>query len=285
MLRQRAKLTSLYQAEVAQCDAEDGLVDGIIGNAARCRFDVATLRCPDGVDTESCLSDDEIAAVTAIRSTLTLKNGKTLYPGFGIGNPGAGFGVFMPVGPPGSPTFGSFLSTAFLSYIVYSDPAYDPATYDVSQDVTTVQNVVENVYEFSAETRPLARYLHAGKKMIVWQGADDTLLSHADTIRSFEEMTDAAGKHGENARLYIAPGVNHCFGGPGADRFDMVAALSAWVENGDAPNTLSASKVDAGGNVVFTRPLCEYPKYPRYVGGPHADASSFRCVAPGRRKP
>ena len=246
------KLTSMYQAEVAQCDAEDGLVDGIISNAAKCRFDVATLRCPDGVDTDTCLNDEEIAAVTAIRSELTLSNGKTLYSGFGIGNPGAGFGVFMPVGPPGSPTFASFLSTAFLSYIVYSDPTYDPATYDVIHDVTTVENVVEQVYDFSAETLPLARYLRSGKKMIVWQGAEDTLLSHFDTIRSFEEMANAAGKHEENARLYIPPGVNHCFGGPGADRFDMIAALAGWVENGDAPDTLSASKVDAAGNVMFT---------------------------------
>jgi feruloyl esterase len=279
-----AKLTSMYQAEVAQCDAGDGLVDGIIGNAAKCRFDLATLRCPEGVDTDSCLSDKEIVAVAAIRGPL-LKDGQTLYPGFGIGNPGTGFGVFMPLGPPGSPTFASFLGAAFLSYIVYSDPAYDSANYDVVRDVTTVQNVVEDIYEFSAQTGPLARYLRAGKKMIVWQGAEDTLLSHADTIRSFEEMTDAAGRHGENARLYIAPGVNHCFGGPGADRFDMVAALTNWVEKGDAPDKLSASKVDEGGNVVLTRPLCEYPKYPQYVGGPPADASSFRCVAPGRRKP
>ena len=278
-----AKLTSMYQAEVAQCDADDGLVDGIIGNAAKCRFDVASRRCPDGVDTDDCLNDDDIAAVTAIRSKLTAANGKTLYPGFGIGNPGTGFGVFMPVGPPGSPTFASFLSTAFLSYIVYSDPAYDPASYAVTHDLTTVENVVEQVYDFSAEARPLADYLRSGKKMIVWQGAEDTLLSHFDTIKAFGEMVDAAGKHGENARLYIPPGVNHCFGGPGADRFDMIAALADWVENGDPPGTLSASKVDASGNVLFTRPLCEYPKYPHYIGGAAAAASSFRCVGPGYR--
>jgi feruloyl esterase len=63
----------------------------------------------------------------------------------------------------------------------------------------------------------------------------------------------------------------------------MIAALADWVENGDPPGTLSASKVDAAGNVLFTRPLCEYPKYPHYVSGPPAAASSFRCVGPGYR--
>jgi feruloyl esterase len=276
-----AKLTSMYQAEVAHCDGQDGLLDGIIGNAAQCRFDVATLRCPEGVDTDSCLTDGEIGAVATIRSPLTSKNRKTVYPGFGIGNPGAGFGVFMPVGPPGSPTFSSFLSAAFLSFVVYSDPAYDPATFDVDHDAAAVEHVLEQVYDFSADAPALARYLQSGRKMIVWHGAEDTLLSHLDSIRSFEEMASAAGKTRENARLYVPPGVNHCFGGPGADRFDMVGALSAWVESGDAPDTLLASKVDAAGNVLFTRPLCEYPRYPRYVGGPPTDASSFRCVGPG----
>jgi feruloyl esterase len=276
-----AKLTFMYQAQVAHCDAQDGLLDGIIGNAAQCRFDVATLRCPEGVDTDSCLTDDEIGAVTAIRNPLTSANRNTVYPGFGIGNPGTGFGVFMPVGPPGSPTFSSFLSSAFLSFIVYGDPSYDPATFDVVDDAAAIENVLEQVYDFSAEALPLARYLRSGKKLIVWHGAEDTLLSHLDSIRSFEEMVSAAGSYRENARLYVPPGVNHCFGGPGADRFDMVGALSAWVESGDPPDTLSASKVDAAGNVLFTRPLCEYPRYPRYIGGPPTDASSFRCVGPG----
>jgi hypothetical protein len=38
------------------------------------------------------------------------------------------------------------------------------------------------------------------------------------------------------------------------------------------------------GNVLFTRPLCGYPRYPRFIGDPN-DASSFRCVGPGRHKP
>ena len=105
-------------------------------------------------------------------------------------------------------------------------------------------------------------------------------MSHFDTIRSYESMADAAGRHAGNARLYTPPGVNHCGGGPGADGFDMIGALTKWVEKGRAPDRLSATKVDSAGNVLFTRPLCEYPKYPHYIGGDPSDASSFRCVRP-----
>jgi len=83
-----AKLASLYQAQLAQCDGGDGLIDGVIGNAAACRFDVSTLRCPAGVDGDSCLTDVEIEVVENLRNDLTLANGRVVYSRYGLGNPG-----------------------------------------------------------------------------------------------------------------------------------------------------------------------------------------------------
>jgi hypothetical protein len=274
-----SKLAAVYQAQLAHCDGADGLVDGIISNPADCDFDPSTLACPPGVNNGSCLTEAEIDAIKTIRSDVELANGRLVYSRFGIGNPGTGFGVFMPLGPPGAPTVASF-GAAHLQYIVYGDPNYSAATFDVNADLPGVVDVIEGDYDFSPNTRPLARYLRDGGKMIVWQGTEDTALSHFDTVRSYKTMVAAAGKGAENARLYTAPGVLHCGGGPGADRFDMITALSDWVERGRAPRTLVASKVDQAGSVRFTRPLCEHPKYPRYFGDADPnDASSFRCVA------
>jgi|SRR5262245_7893823 len=100
---------------------------------------------------------------------------------------------------------------------------------------------------------------------------------------AFVTLSLAAGEHAERARLYTPPGVQHCSGGPGAGRFDMVGTIIEWVENGAAPHTLTASKVGAAGNVLFTRPLCEYPKYPHYIGSDPSDASGFRCVRSNQR--
>jgi feruloyl esterase len=153
-------------------------------------------------------------------------------------------------------------------------------------DARSVVKVIEGVYDFSADSAALAKYLRAGKKMIVWQGTEDMALSHLDTIRTFALMADRAGSGAENARLYTPPGVQHCGGGPGADRFDAVEALAEWVEEGRAPGTLLAAKVNPGGSILFTRPLCEYPRYPRYIGyGDPNDASSFQCVTPKRKRP
>ena len=61
----------------------------------------------------------------------------------------------------------------------------------------------------------------------------------------------------------------------------MIGALAEWVEKGRAPGKLLASKVDAAGRVLWTRPLCEYPRYPRYIGfGNPNDAANFRCTGP-----
>jgi hypothetical protein len=278
-----AKLASLYRAQLASCDGADGLMDGIISNPAVCNFDPSTLTCPPGVDDGSCLNNVELQSVMTIRKDLALANGRVLYPRYGIGNPATGFGVFMPLGPPGSPTLASF-GGAHLQFIVYGNPAYDPATYDVNADVKGVRTVLEGDYDFSADTRALAAYLKGGGKVIVWHGAEDTALSHHDTVRSYDAMIDAAGRGSENARLYTPPGVLHCGGGPGADRFDMIAALTDWVERRRAPRTIVASKTDSTGAIRFTRPLCEYPRYPRYVGGNPNEASSFECVVRNRER-
>ena len=81
-------------------------------------------------------------------------------------------------------------------------------------------------------------------------------------------------------RLFMAPGMGHCRGGPGPDRFDALSALEQWVEQGAAPERIIASKVN-DNEVTRTRPLCAYPKMAKWNGnGSTDDAANFTCVAP-----
>jgi feruloyl esterase len=82
--------------------------------------------------------------------------------------------------------------------------------------------------------------------------------------------------------LFLAPGVLHCGGGPGPNAFDVLSPLVQWVEHGDAPERITASKYvgDAPPNVAMTRPLCPFPKFAEYKGkGDKNDAASFVCKA------
>jgi hypothetical protein len=94
-------------------------------------------------------------------------------------------------------------------------------------------------------------------------------------------------------RLYMAPGVQHCGGGPGSDSYGEVgdlifddpkhsvdAALEQWVEKGSAPSTIIASKFtnEDRQQAIMTRPLCPYPQIAKYRGsGDPKNAANFSC--------
>jgi feruloyl esterase len=58
----------------------------------------------------------------------------------------------------------------------------------------------------------------------------------------------------------------------------MLRELERWVEDGQAPERIVASHVDAEGYVDRTRPLCAYPEQTVYTGsGRTDDEANFAC--------
>jgi feruloyl esterase len=78
-------------------------------------------------------------------------------------------------------------------------------------------------------------------------------------------------------RLFLAPGVDHCFGGPGGHPYTVLDALVEWVENGTAPDTLPVSFSSSSGK-RHDRILCPYPLKARYIQGRDPTlAESYHC--------
>ena len=260
------KIATVKSAAVAACDYLDGIKDGIISNPDACHFNPASLRCK-GTPSDSCLTDLEIAIVKKIQSDLKLSDGTLIYSrtGFGELNWAGGYAALGP---------------GYVDWMTFRNPAYED--WELNKDYPALVEVLEGAYDCSADTKALVKYLNEDKRMIVVHGTDDTLLSHYDTARTFYEVTDAAGGRGKhNAKLYAAAGVGHCYGGPGADTFDVITPMAEWVEKGRAPGTLEAFKLNEDGSVKFARPLCEYPRYPRYKGhGDPDEAKNFICAMP-----
>ena len=76
------------------------------------------------------------------------------------------------------------------------------------------------------------------------------------------------------------PGMAHCGGGEGPNRFDTIGTLAQWVEHGEVPDGMIASRF-TNGVVDRTRLLCPYPKMAAYKGGGSTDdAANFVCKAP-----
>ena len=63
-------------------------------------------------------------------------------------------------------------------------------------------------------------------------------------------------------RLFMVPGMFHCRGGVGTDRFDAMTALINWVENGIAPATIAASPGRQGQSRAHPPALPLSPRCP-----------------------
>jgi feruloyl esterase len=267
-----AKGALVYSAEVAACDALDGIKDGVMSNPEACHFDPTVLRC-SGSPSDACLTDAEIQAIRAIRSDLQDVKGRVIGAPYGLGDPSQA-----------APSTNG-LSAGFLS-MAFRVAAYDPATFDVDRDFTTLMQVLDGVYGMSGSIEGIVNYLHQNKKLIVYHGWDDMLVQPYVSTRLYARLKERAGEGASNARLYMFPGMQHCAGGVGASHADLLSGMVNWVERGIAPDdSLVASKLDSTGHVLFTRPLCEYPEIPVYLSGSPSDAKSFACKVPRTNDP
>jgi Tannase and feruloyl esterase len=189
---------------------------------------------------------------------------------------------------------GAALAQGFLA-MAYGNPNFAIASFDLAKDFHFVAAQLDDRDEMDGRLDEIADYVRDGGKLIIWSGGEDELVPTADSVRFVNRLMGAldeedrhamapndrrTNKH--NVRLYTLPGVGHCEGGPGADSIDLLTPMVNWVEQGIAPEALTASKV-VNGNVTLTRPVCVFPQWPKYKGsGDPTDAASFTCVAPDR---
>jgi feruloyl esterase len=282
-----AKLSLIDSTETAACDSLDGAADGLISNVAACHFDVSVLRCASGTDEgNTCLSDAQIAVVKTLSSAMVGGTGTayvTSFPPYmlwgDISLPGA-WGSWL-VGNPKTTIVGLFAVSVVQSLLGGSPNAnwYD---YDFVANAPIVKARADLIDVTDPNMVP---FKSTGAKVLLWNGASDPAVPAQGTIDYYNQVVAAVGGQAAAdgfARMYLAPGVLHCGGGAGADRTDaMLPALDAWITNGTAPGSLSASRLDANGVTVLSRPLCPYPTYARYTGtGDMNNGANFTCTAP-----
>ena len=293
-----AQVKLVHDAVLGACDAADGLADRIIADAAGCRsrFDVTKLRCTAGALGDTCLSDPQIKAVQTLqapmRASVTLANGVMEYPGFPVGGedtaafgPTGGWrawwtGNAAPTQPPGPNqgiawTFGS----GALSHFYLQQPGADPRKLDMR----TIQARVQEVSALMDSTNPdLSAFQARGGKLLLLENMADYAQSPYAGIAYHASVVQRLGRERVDSffRLYAAPGVDHVGTGAPAN-VDMLGALAAWVERGQAPSGLQLAEQNARPPfaTIRTRPLCEWPTWPKYKGSGDVNAAaSFECV-------
>jgi len=245
-------------ALMKQCDAKDGVADGMISDPLGCDFDPAVLSCkPDQSD--GCIAPEKIGAIKKAFAGPTNKYGTQVYPGFlydaGITMKGPVQGL-LALGRNG--LFGPYTTATELDVDKAALHASDPLVEPASTNLST----------FSLN----------GGKLIFFHGDSDPWFSPLDTLgyyKSLAETNGGAAKVAEWSRIFLVPGMAHCGGGPSLDHFDMLSAVVDWVEKGKEPDAVIATGNAFPGR---SRPLCAYPKHAQYTGsGDSQDARNFRC--------
>ena len=292
-----SKVPAIQAATLAACDAQDGVKDGVINDPSRCHFDPSQLLCK-GPDSDNCLTAPQVASLQKIYQGPHDSNGTAVFPGRVPGGEAgpAGWALWITGRQPKTSLMYGF-GTGFFSDFVFQDAAWDYRTFQVDRDTKIADDKLART--LNATDPDLRRFKDHGGKLIVYHGWNDPAISPLNSIDYFHDVQAKVGakQTDDFMRLYLAPGMQHCGGGPGPDSFgqnrvdaadpqhSVTKALERWVENHDAPTKIIATKYKAGANpasgVERTRPLCPYPQVAKYNGSGSTDeAANFSCAMP-----
>jgi feruloyl esterase len=269
-----AKLATLSNAILKQCDKLDGIEDGIVSNPLACNFNPEPLRCT-GADSDSCLTDAQMNLVKEITTDTVFRDGSLLVKGLRlVGHEDDANN--WPFWLSGTPSLFHVATQSVIS-VLTRNPSADPLTYSILDDEVNIKNLSSVIDAWPGN---LSEFGAAGGKLIIWNGTADTPVPFENQIvyhNSAVASLGGAAKAQQTMRTYFPPGVNHCGAGAGADRFEYLEALDSWVTKNEPPDGKKMSKF-VNGQEALSRPLCPYPTWPKYNGtGNVNSAASFTC--------
>jgi feruloyl esterase len=259
---------------VEQCDAKDGLKDGLVEDYLKCNFKPDALLCRKG-DADDCLTAPQLTAYKhVVEGSKNPRTGQVIYPGFPIGSPLEGGPVVADAHPDGS------APTVFK--LLFQDANFDFHQFNFDTDIARSDRLANNLMNAVEPSRLQAVFAHGGK-IIMYHGWNDPNITPLAGIQLYQQAVAANGGLGktyDEIRLFMVPGMNHCGGGEGPNSFDKLSAISDWVEKGKAPDRIVAAH-STQDKVDRTRPLCPYPQIARYSGSGSIDeAQNFSCAVP-----
>ncbi|WP_372658010.1 tannase/feruloyl esterase family alpha/beta hydrolase [Hydrogenophaga sp.] len=303
------KRVLVYQAAMEACDALDGVTDGLISYQRQCNAvfnpSVATvggqpLRCPGGSDTgDTCLSDAQIQALKVMNTgtvfNFPLASGETHYPGYNVWGADLGItsnpsplqpvvtflalGTSQPAMPmPRSAPYVSVLVDQWIKYSVTRDATFNSLLLDPENPGPWASRISELSRQLDTST-DISAFAARGGKLLLAHGLADVLVSSRATEMYYQRLQTQMGTDRVRsfARYYEVPGLGHAVSTVFNATWDSLTALEQWAEQGVGPS--NQVTVDTVGVPGRSRPLCDYPKWPKYAGANDVNAAaSFTCV-------
>ena len=301
----------LLQAEVLrQCDARDGQVDGLIDDPRQCRIDISKLAC--GVSgSAQCFTPPQIDALRTIYAGRRDARGQQV--AFGYAPSGGEVGMPAMLGWDGWIMWGSGLHQqknlggGMLTNFP-AEPIATPEEFDFNNDPARLKAAVSGDLDAKPD---LSAFFARGGKLIMYHGWADAAIPPRMTLEFRQAILRQSGARAPaSMRLFMVPGMQHCFAGPGPWAFgqmnapmpndtperNVATAIQAWVEQGRAPQSLIGQRgmanfaggLAADGSLAAgqhkERLLCAYPARAvlRRDGDPDV-AASYICRKPAKQ--
>lgn len=287
-----------------QCDPQDGVRDDIISRPYSCDMNFNTIQCSPESGNSSCLTSAQISTLHKLYSPWVEADQTFVFPSLAFGSEDESGLLFVDAPPP--PAAG----TTYVGPFLYNTSDYDWSSfsYEVVQYADSL-----NPGDANANETDISPFYDKGGKLISYHGYADGLIPSGSSLYLYDLYDRAMRGRGISLddfyRLYMVPGMQHCSGGihnapwtfgadgqaealsptaysvPGFEdaEHDVLLALMQWVEEGQAPGSIVATKFaddSADGEVVRQRPLCPHPKVAKLQEGA-ADpdiASSWYCA-------
>ena len=239
----KPKLVVLHAAVLDHCAAVSGIIDGVLQEPTACRFEKSWVQCAAGVaDTSNCLTAEE--ANIAEQLYLGPNDGKNM---FEISGWPLGSELQWRVSSPGKPADGEALNPNGL-HRTLMPPLSGETTKDLVAQFTFTQEWFDKTMELAplmnAGNTNLRPFQQHGDKLILWNGAEDTVVQPAVPISYYEGVQKELGAKLTDTfmRYFLLPGVGHCGNGEGPSQVDFLSPLMAWVEMHRTPTMLVAGK-------------------------------------------
>ncbi|AOF97900.1 tannase/feruloyl esterase family alpha/beta hydrolase [Sphingobium sp. RAC03] len=281
------------RAVLANCAGKDGGAPGdrFLIDPRRCSFDPASLPiCRSGTSAEDCLTAPQLATVQRLYAGPTNPHtGERIYAGLTPGSEDQPLGPVMQGDPATWP------DQQFYPFRWTLGAAFVPSRFDFDSDLDRVDAQLASV--LNANSADLSAFARRGGKLMIYSGLADPAVPFAEVVNYYDRLEESAGSTNQQfARLFLVPGMGHCFGGPGVTDIgqpftssvpptaqnDALMTLVAWTEGAKPPAMLIARTPADEGQPAKDRPICAYPALPQYRSGDASKQSSFVCVPHSR---
>jgi len=287
-------LAKIGAAVSAACDTVGGVKSGFINDPLRCEVAPASLG----------LTPAKLRTFESIHQGPKDRAGRQTYAGQAYGSENPGWSqTISSTGFEAAQTEAemSMYGANFFRNFIYQDHNWSFHGFDLDKGRADAVKAVGDI--MNATDVHFAKFKAHGGKLIQYAGMADSIVTPLSSVKFYQSVVAAQGqipagdalkRTQEFYRLFIAPGMGHCGGGPGPNQFgqaggagdsdhDLVVALQQWVEKGVAPTRVIATKFvsdDKTKGLAMTRPLCLFPQVAKYKGtGPVREAASFTCAA------